>query len=409
MRQPDPHSGVIASPVTGRPDGTPRNARVLLVDDDPLLLRSTERGLKVIGCDVTVATDGREALGLLSGSQFDVVVSDISMPSIDGLEMLRRIRKSDADVPVIFATAEPGLESALEALEHGAFRYLLKPVDPAELGRLVLEASQLHRLARLKREALAMTRGSGIVWEERDVVTRWLDEALEASWVAYQPVVSAHDGEIFGHEALFRTRHEQLTNPMLVIEAAERLDRLGEFARHTHRLIAGAFERHQGLTVLLNAHPRDFDDAELFAEASPLLPYADRVVIEVTERAPLPGGKTLAARVERLRERGFRLAIDDLGSGYAGLNTFANLQPELVKLDREIVRSAHTSPLKEKLVGSIASVCREMGILVVAEGIEEEPELHTAKRMGCQLVQGYLIGMPKAEPRTTAWSLPSPP
>lgn len=377
-----------------------------MVDDDPLLLRSMERSLRMLGCAVTGATDGREALSLLSGQTFDVVVSDITMPTIDGLEMLRIIRKKDADVPVIFATAEPGLESALEALEHGAFRYLLKPVDAIELGRLIVEAHQLHRLARLKREALAMRTAGGIVWEDRDVVSRWLDEALEASWMAFQPIVHAEGGAVFGHEALFRTRHERLTNPMLVIEAAERLDRLGEFARHAHRLVAEAFRKHCELTVLLNAHPHDIDDTGLFDEESPLLPFAESVVIELTERAPLPGGKTLASKVGQLRDRGFRLAIDDLGSGYAGLNTFANLQPELVKLDREIVRSAHTSGLKERLVGSIAAVCSDMGILVVAEGIEEEPELETVKRMGCQLLQGYLIGMPKVEPISGVWSLP---
>ncbi|MDH5492883.1 MAG: EAL domain-containing protein, partial [Myxococcales bacterium] len=111
-----------------------------------------------------------------------------------------------------------------------------------------------------------------------------------------------------------------------------------------------------------------------------------------------PGAVHVPTRIADLRRLGFRVAVDDLGSGYAGLNTFANLRPELVKLDQELVRGAHTDPLKERLVRSMTKVCAELGIVVVAEGIECDEELEAVRSYGCDLLQGYLLGMPRAEP-----------
>ena len=102
-------------------------------------------------------------------------------------------------------------------------------------------------------------------------------------------------------------------------------------------------------------------------------------------------------RVQRLRRLGCKLAIDDLGAGYAGLASFVQLEPDIVKLDMSLVRDADTSPLKRKLIGSLTSVCHELGVLVVAEGIETSAERAVVADAGCQLVQGYLFGRPSAD------------
>jgi DNA-binding transcriptional ArsR family regulator len=95
---------------------------------------------------------------------------------------------------------------------------------------------------------------------------------------------------------------------------------------------------------------------------------ASRVVLEITEHTSLDDIADVRERVARLRSVGFRIAVDDLGAGYAGLNSFAQLQPEVVKLDIALVRDIHLEPTKRALAESMTSLCRQMHVAVVAEG-----------------------------------------
>src|SRR3954452_20538520 len=103
-------------------------SEVMSVDDAPITGRGYARALTAAGYKVTLASAGREGAALAKTKRFDAVVSDIAMPDMDGLALLRDIRQTDLDVPMIFMTGSPALETALEAIEYGAFRYLLKPV-----------------------------------------------------------------------------------------------------------------------------------------------------------------------------------------------------------------------------------------------------------------------------------------
>jgi EAL domain-containing protein (putative c-di-GMP-specific phosphodiesterase class I) len=126
----------------------------------------------------------------------------------------------------------------------------------------------------------------------------------------------------------------------------------------------------------------------------PLAARASEVVLEITERASLEGIPDFRSRILNLRDLGYRIAVDDLGAGYAGLNTFAALEPDVVKLDMTLVRNADSEPVKRKLIGSMATLCRDLGIQVVAEGIETKAERDTVVDLGCDLLQGFFIGRP---------------
>src|SRR5947207_11387749 len=103
--------------------------RVLVVDDDDGVRTACRRGLVAAGFDVEVASDGGEAIEKVD-ARLDVVVSDIEMPGIDGVQLLQRVRERDPDVPVVLVTGLPALDSAVRAVEYGAHRYLAKPVTP---------------------------------------------------------------------------------------------------------------------------------------------------------------------------------------------------------------------------------------------------------------------------------------
>jgi EAL domain-containing protein (putative c-di-GMP-specific phosphodiesterase class I) len=97
------------------------------------------------------------------------------------------------------------------------------------------------------------------------------------------------------------------------------------------------------------------------------------------------------------------VAIDDLGAGYAGLSYFALLTPEVVKLDITLVRNIHSEEIKRKLVGSLTSLCKELGMLVVAEGVETAEERDATMELGCDLLQGFFFAKPAPPFPEVSW------
>jgi len=122
---------------------------------------------------------------------------------------------------------------------------------------------------------------------------------------------------------------------------------------------------------------------------------ASRTVLEITERASLEGVKDLRSRIADLKRMGFRIAIDDLGAGYAGLTSMANVDPEVVKLDMSLVRGVDQSTTKRKLIQSLAAASRDLGMLVICEGVETVDERDTLVGLGCDLFQGFLFARPE--------------
>jgi len=366
----------------------------LLVDDEPEALRAFERVLRSAGYQVEAFASAREAVRRVSAGGVHVVVSDISMPEMTGVELLRIIRSYDADLPVVLVTALPAIESATDAVEYGAFKYIVKPFEPEVLRRAVERARKLYRLARMKREALRLL-GANAVSADRAGLEAAFDSAIESLWMAFQPIVRATDGSVFGYEALLRTEEPTLIRPDLVVDAAERLSSLPRLGRKVRALAAAAMSGvDPSVALFTNLHPIDLADEELFDGSSPLTSMAGRVVLEVTERAAIEEIDDVERRVSRLREFGFRIAVDDLGAGYAGLSSFALLEPEIVKLDVSLLRDIDQSPVKQKLVASMTALCKDMGFLVVAEGIETVAERDCVVALGCDLLQGFLFARP---------------
>ncbi len=370
--------------------------KVLLVDDDRSVLRSYAALLGRAGSQVETATNGEEALARVGSGDVDVIVSDISMPRMDGLEFLRAVRARDLDVPVILITAAPQLDTAVKAVEYGAMHYLTKPVHSRELVGVVKRGSALHGMARLKRQALELLGAEEKMLGDRATLDARFGSALESLWMAFQPILSWRDRRVFGYEALMRSREPTLARPDHVLQAAERLGRLRDVGRATRSLVASAAaDAPEGATLFVNLHPAELEDEELYAGSSPLSRVADRVVLEITERASLDRVANLKARAARLRGQGFRIAVDDLGAGYAGLSSFTQLEPEVAKLDMTIVRDIDSQQKKQSIVGSMVKLCAELGVLVVTEGVETRSERDTLHRLGCDLLQGYLFARPE--------------
>lgn len=371
----------------------PPRGLVLLVDDEETIRLMVSDALERAGYEVEAVGDGEEALERLGRRAFDVVLSDISMPRMSGVEVLRRVRALDFDLPVILLTGQPRLETAIQAVESGALRYLEKPVSTREIVEAVETAVRLCRLARWKREALAYL-GKRRLVADRTTLEWALDASMKGLFLAAQPIVRASDGSLYARELLLRSGTPQLPDPEAVFEAAERLGRVRDVGRLVRRL-AAAVPIPDRTDLFVNVHSLELEDDDLYAGGTPLTGAASHVVLEVTERGRIESVPDLHSRVSRLRALGYRIAVDDFGAGYAALSSFASLHPDVAKLDIALVHGVDHDPYRHKLVASVKAMCHDLGILVVAEGIETEAERSALVDLGCDLLQGFLIGRPQ--------------
>ncbi len=381
---------VAAADLSPKPSVPPR---VLIVDDDELVLRSLSRALSVAGMNVTAISDPCQAMSAVTAETFDAVLCDIRMPQMSGLTLAQYVRSAYPDLPIMLMTGNPQLESAIECVHIGVQEYLPKPIDASKLRAAVSRAVNIHRLARARREAAmvveeaprSMNAGLG----------KALDRALASMTVAFQPIVDVSQRSIYGYEALLRSSEPELPNPPAVIAAAEQLGRTGEVGAIVRSIASTAFLAAPADALLfLNILPQDLMDDVLYDTSSRLGKLANRIVLEMTERAELGRVKDALPRIERLRALGYRIAVDDLGAGYAGLSSFTALEPELTKLDMSLVRGAHASGVKMRVLGSIVSLCNDLGGRVVAEGIETKEDRDALRSLGCELMQGYLFAKP---------------
>lgn len=370
-------------------------ARVFVVDDEPGVRRVFSRVLSRAGLQVSEAGDGAEALSVLDRERFDVILSDISMPGLSGVALLEAVRQRDLTTQVVFATGNPSLETAMRAVELGAVRYLTKPVEHSVLVEVVNEAVRLHRLARLKQEAMALVGSRHPLALDRIGLRAALDRVLADPMLHFQPVVRCSTRSVWGYEALLRPREAALSTPTAVLEAAEQLGLLRTLGRQIRATAAVAARRLPGdARLLVNLHPAELADPELTDPSAPLSAQARRVILEVTERAALSDSREVERAAATLSALGFGVAVDDLGAGYAGLVSFLQLRPSVAKLDMELVRSVDLDVRRRLVIQAIVKLCRELSVDVIVEGVETRGERDALLQLGCDLMQGYFFACP---------------
>ena len=365
---------------------------VLIVDDDAGFARSCARLLGGWGYEVEMVLEGSEAVRRAHEREFDVILSDINVPDMNGLQILRSIRQHDRDVPVVLMTGGPAIESAREAVECGALSYLIKPISTDQLREIVQRAVQLHEVARRERQILHTNLRHQ---KEIENLQARFDRALDGMWMAFQPIVSWSSKTVIAYEALMRSVEPTMRAPLDILKAAETLDQIHTLGRRSRRRLASILREFPDLPgIFVNLHVLDLEDEDLFDPASPLAAFAPKIHFEITERAALERVRGATERTARLRGLGYRIAIDDLGEGYSGLTSFALLEPETVKLDMSLIRGIDGVPMKKKLVRAMATLCRELDARLVAEGVETIAERDTLLELGVDLLQGFLFAVP---------------
>ncbi len=211
--------------------------------------------------------------------------------------------------------------------------------------------------------------------------------------VVFQPIVSLEDGGVFAYEALVRCRLPRLAgNPALLVEEAANLRCVGRLGRMIREI---AIPLCSGIPVFLNVHPQELIEGWLVRPDDPIFAHDHDVYIEITESVPLTHHQLCATVLNEVRSRaGAHLVVDDLGAGYSNLKRILDLEPAIVKLDRELVTGIDRNPRQRQLMSSLVRLCDELHARVVVEGVETLAELTAVQDTGAQFGQGFLMARP---------------
>jgi EAL domain-containing protein (putative c-di-GMP-specific phosphodiesterase class I) len=216
-------------------------------------------------------------------------------------------------------------------------------------------------------------------------------------YVDYHPIVVTETQEIYGYEALARGVMRSLRSPEVMFDVAAEADLVWELSRLCRSRAIEGMDTHlqPGELLFLNVDPHDFNDPA-FNEHE--VKYPERVVIEITERTAIKDYPKFRERLRAFREAGFRFAVDDAGSGYAGLGSIANLEPNYIKLDISLINGIDTNFIKQNLVETMVKFSNDHGAKVIAEGVERAEEFKAVKELGVHLVQGFFLHRPSRAP-----------
>ena len=378
------------------------DAITVLIADDQAELRaalvdlvSADDRLELIG----QARDADEAISLVTRHRPDVALVDVRMPSGGGLRAARAIRIVSPRTQVIALSAYEDRRTVLQMLGAGAVGYLVKGTDPSEIVRSILRAARgegsvsVGLIAGVVEELGAQLRRDERATADRDERSARIHRVIEGAGVemVYQPIFDLETGAPVGAEALARFDVTDWPTERWFREAPQ-LGLAIPLDLTLFRLALADLPRLRDGYLSVNASQATARSAELIE----ILTASDpgRIVVELTEHEAIEDYDELGVALEQLRELGVRIAIDDAGAGFASLRHILQLSPDLIKLDISITAGIDQDRARRALSKALISFADEMGITIVAEGLETQPQIDTLRALGVGFGQGFLLARP---------------
>ena len=390
--------------VTGLPAG-PRMRQALAVE-----LKRSERemvpmALVIIDIDSFKAVN--DAHGKQAGDGLLRAIAERIGPSLRATDLLGRVGgdefaivlpKANADHAemIITRTREELATLPVDGFTIGfSAGYSVYPTDARDAGTLMQAAEGALRVAqrlggggtrRFDPDEVAVKHNEGDRHEVLEIIA-----APGGITPVFQPLVALATGQVSGYEALTRFRAPPKRFPDEWFNLAARVGMGGALEAAAIKAALAVPGRPPGTYLSLNLSPSTLTAPEV----QEVLPHdLTGLVIEVTEHELATDDAALSADLAALRERGARVAVDDAGAGYAGLQQLMRVAPDLIKLDRSLVQNIHEDPAKQALVDSFVRFGRRTGAQVVAEGIETEEELRVLADLDVNYGQGYFLAKP---------------
>ena len=361
---------------------------ILLVDDEVDFAQTMAMRLQLRGYEVTITYNGEDALNKAKKKP-DLILLDVMMPVMNGYEICRRIRQ-DAEtknIPIIMLTAKDMSKDKVEGLQIGADDYITKSSDLEEL------------FARIE----ALLRRGDLFEEVSEVKAILIDELSrivkeESVEVLFQPIFYLLPSKLIAYEVLIRgPEHSPLENPVKLFQSALDYGMFFDlemmYRRKALKKIGDVVNKK---FFIFNVSPYIIE-SEKFKEIMALYTNPKQIILEITERSEIRDFQTYCQTLNMIKSLGFKISVDDVGSGYSSLGSIAQIDPDYAKIEMSLVQGIDASPKKQSLVKAIVSFCQQNKIVVIAEGIESEKELKTILELGVETGQGYLLGRPLPE------------
>lgn len=374
----------------------------VLVTDDSLTQRQYAKELcKDLGVNSLYdAANGADALDVLGANTVDVVLIDLEMPVMDGVELIRSIAQKKLNSSVIILSAkDPILIASVGTMAEADGLHVIgtfqKPLLPDALECSLLRFIQDSKVAAEPKKS-----------SDTEVTALELSQALANGelTLAFQPKLTVQGLLLRGVEALARWRHptKGMISPAVFIELAERH---GMIDALTHYLLDEAFKHKRswqqyGLRFHLafNLSPLSLADSDMvdwlckMADSYGIAPA--EITFEVTENALLGELASAIRTLARLRLKGFHIAIDDYGTGFANAQQLSRVPATELKIDRSLVHHAATRPQQRTILASTVDLAKNLKLTTVAEGVETEDDYKILLDLGVDLVQGYYFSKP---------------
>ncbi len=367
-----------------------QSKKVLVVDDEPAASQLLRMLLTTHGYTISSARTPQEALLKVNGG-VDLILLNVLFPNHDGFQICRFFKTSPStkNIPIIILSAQNNGDK-VESFHLGADDYLTKPFQPEELFARMEVVLRRHHPSFLKEYDQ----------EQYDIIHE-LHQIVEEGRITpfFQPIYFLKPMHLFGMEVLSRPQTTGiLENPEILFRSALRY---GLYCRMEmvvwQKALKIASEKFEGQHLFLNCNPY-LIESDSFSQVTKIVEDAgmssDKIFLEITERSAIGEYQAFFDKLSEYRRHGFKIAIDDLGAGYSSLETIVQTHPEVVKIDRHIIKGLLEDPFKRSIVKLIVAFCRENSIICIAEGIETKQDLEILLELGVPAGQGYFLYRP---------------
>jgi EAL domain-containing protein (putative c-di-GMP-specific phosphodiesterase class I)/FixJ family two-component response regulator len=385
------------------------DVRVMILDDEPFMLQLLERMLVNLGVAQTVLIDSAgAALAWIDGHPQapELILCDLNMPEMDGIEFIRQLVERHYGGSLILVSGEDermlqSAEKLLQAHRLNILGHLNKPVAPKALAELIDKwlrpAAAAPQVARKRYGAeeirAAIAQGQLVNY--------------------YQPKVAVTDGRLAGVETLVRWQHPRdgLVLPDQFIHTAEEhglIDPLTQVVLFAAFAQAKAW-RDAGLDLSIavnlsmdNLRSLDFPDFVAHQAAAAGI-ASKHIVLEITESRLMQDVRAPLEILTRLSLKRFSLSIDDFGTGHSSMAQLRDIPFDQLKIDQSFVHGAHTNETIRAIYDASAGLARQLGMEIVAEGVEDQDDWNFVRDAGCDLAQGYYISRPMPAEKLAEW------
>jgi EAL domain-containing protein (putative c-di-GMP-specific phosphodiesterase class I)/GGDEF domain-containing protein/ActR/RegA family two-component response regulator len=403
--------------------------RLLILDDDPLSGQTIGNVAGLAGYDVEVTSNHKDFFRSLEDWKPGIIALDLVMPEMDGVEIMAELGRRHCEAWIIITSGVGGrvLDAAgRTAAERGLSiaGILPKPFAPAALRELLAKS----------RAGTALERPHGPVVPQAgrapagELTPHDLEQAIanHELYVCYQPKVSCRTGTLSGFEALARWQHPVRgtitpdafvslaeSNGLIDALTIEVMTQAMQWYRGFRAKLRQLTNLHSGfpdadkLTLSINISAISLSSAQVFDRLTMMCREyevaPENLILELTETSAMEDPNRALELLTRLRLRGFRLSIDDFGTGYSSMVQLVKLPFSEIKVDKSFVITARESEESRAVIKSVVSLGMSLGLIITAEGIEDEETQTFLRNIGCTLAQGYLFARPLNGEQVLPW------